>query len=268
MRRKMREVFDELWIIDLEGDSIGTRKTENVFAIRIPVAIAIGVRMGSPNSGEPAKVWKSRISGSEYRKLASLDAGDSFSRYNWTECTREWDEPFYHLGTGAYFDWVPLTDIFPWQHSGVQFKRTWPIGETKELLELRWRELLSQSPVGRAGYLRETRDRNVWSQPPRLLGNGKDQPLATLGSNEPVLEITAYTYRSFDRQFILRDARLGDRSRPVLHRAHGNKQVYLTSPAHQGVRQWPSIHSFSRNSRSGSLLRKRGKRCDTSLARC
>ena len=34
MRRKMREVFDELWIIDLEGDSIGARKTDNVFAIR------------------------------------------------------------------------------------------------------------------------------------------------------------------------------------------------------------------------------------------
>ena len=34
MRRKMRQVFDELWIIDLEGDSIGARKTENVFAIR------------------------------------------------------------------------------------------------------------------------------------------------------------------------------------------------------------------------------------------
>ena len=49
MRRKMREVFDELWIIDLEGDSIGSRKTDNVFVIRIPVAIAIGVRYGKPN---------------------------------------------------------------------------------------------------------------------------------------------------------------------------------------------------------------------------
>ena len=36
MRRKMREVFDELWIIDLEGDSLGARKTDNVFAIRTP----------------------------------------------------------------------------------------------------------------------------------------------------------------------------------------------------------------------------------------
>jgi len=41
MRRKMREAFDELWIIDLEGDNLGARKTENVFNIQRPVAIAI-----------------------------------------------------------------------------------------------------------------------------------------------------------------------------------------------------------------------------------
>ena len=58
MRRKMREVFDELWIIDLEGDSLGARKTDNVFAIRTPVAIAIGARYGPPAPDTPAKVRK------------------------------------------------------------------------------------------------------------------------------------------------------------------------------------------------------------------
>jgi hypothetical protein len=28
---ELREAFDELWIIDLEGDNLGARKTENVF---------------------------------------------------------------------------------------------------------------------------------------------------------------------------------------------------------------------------------------------
>ena len=36
MRQRMREAFDELWIIDLEGGSLGSRKTENVFAIQTP----------------------------------------------------------------------------------------------------------------------------------------------------------------------------------------------------------------------------------------
>ncbi|MYE46493.1 MAG: N-6 DNA methylase, partial [Chloroflexi bacterium] len=41
MRAKMRELFDELWIIELEGASRGARKTYNVFQIQTPVAIAI-----------------------------------------------------------------------------------------------------------------------------------------------------------------------------------------------------------------------------------
>jgi hypothetical protein len=46
MRQVMRETFDDLWIIDLKGDNLGARKTENVFAIQTPVAIAVGVRYG------------------------------------------------------------------------------------------------------------------------------------------------------------------------------------------------------------------------------
>ena len=53
MRQMMRQMFDEMWIIDLEGDNLGARKTENVFAIRTPVAIAIGVRYGEPQPEQP-----------------------------------------------------------------------------------------------------------------------------------------------------------------------------------------------------------------------
>ena len=56
MREVMRRTFDELWIIDLEGDNLGARKTENIFAIRTPVAIAVGVRHAEPKSDEPATV--------------------------------------------------------------------------------------------------------------------------------------------------------------------------------------------------------------------
>ena len=229
MRRKMREVFDELWIIDLEGDSIGACRTENVFAIRIPVAIAIEVRNGSPNPDAPARVWKTRLTGSEYDKLASLDKGETFSAFDWSECTDQWDEPFYPLGTGAYFNWPAVTNIFPWQHSGVQLKRTWPIGETQQILKERWQTFLSQSPSDRATYFRETRDRTVRDLYPRLIGSGNDSSLATLGPDEPTPEICEYAYRSLDRHYVLRDARLGDRSRPVLHRGHGDKQIYMTS---------------------------------------
>ena len=44
MREYMRRTFDEFWVIDLEGNNLGPRKSPNVFNIQIPVAIGIGVR--------------------------------------------------------------------------------------------------------------------------------------------------------------------------------------------------------------------------------
>ena len=227
MRRKMREVFDELWIIDLEGDSLGTRKTENVFAIRTPVAIAIGIRNGNPCPDTPAKVRKVKLIGPEQSKLATLAMVESFDDLEWRECSSEWDAPFYPAGTGDYFDWPAVTDVFPWQHSGVQLKRTWPIAETRELLVNRWRVLLAQSPQSRSSLFKETGDRTVVGEYPMLLGTGHEPALAVLGTDAPSPEISKYAYRAFDRQYVLRDARLGDRNRPVLHRSHGDKQLYI-----------------------------------------
>ena len=73
MREVMRRTFDELWIIDLEGDSLGARRTENVFAIRTPVAIAVGVRYARPRPDTPAKSRYARLSGTAEEKLARLD---------------------------------------------------------------------------------------------------------------------------------------------------------------------------------------------------
>ena len=253
MRRKMREVFDELWIIDLEGDSLGARKTDNVFAIRTPVAIAIGVRYDSPSPDTPANVYKVKLTGSEREKLETLDSVESFDDLHWRECSHDWDAPFYPTGSGSYLDWPSITDVFPWQHSGVQFKRTWPIGETPELLEHRWRVLLSQPPKERSRWFRETRDRSVRRESPRLIDSGSDPAIATLDADAPTPQIVPYAYRSFDRQYILRDARLGDRSRPVLHRVHSSQQLYVTSlltavmghgPAAVATAAIPDLHHF------------------------
>ena len=254
MRRKMREVFDELWIIDLEGDSLGARKTDNVFAIRTPVAIAIGVRDGQPNPDTPAKVRKTRLKGPEQSKLATLDNASSFSDLEWRACSEEWDAPFYPAGTGTYFDWPAVTDVFPWQHSGVQLKRKWPIGETADVLKVRWQSMLGRTPSQRQVAFRETSDRKIANRYPTLSGIGDRGPaIAALTPNSPAPPIAPYAYRSFDRQWVFEDSRLGDRIRPELWRSHGEKQVYITSlltavlgtgPAAVASASVPDLHHF------------------------
>ncbi|MCY3785198.1 MAG: hypothetical protein OXG47_00520, partial [bacterium] len=44
LRALLRDAFDELWIVDLGGEGRGALVEENVFDIRTPVAVAIGVR--------------------------------------------------------------------------------------------------------------------------------------------------------------------------------------------------------------------------------
>ena len=229
MRRKMREVFDELWIIDLGGDSLGTRKSENVFAIQIPVAIAIGVRSGEPDQSRPARVHRVRLTGTAAEKLGTLDAASELADLDWRECVSGWAAPFQVAGDGAYFDWPKVTDVFPWQHTGSQLKRTWPIGATRGVLAQRWRALLEHSSDDRRTMFRETRDRKTDREYPALLPDDRAVAIATLGSDAPTPRIERYAFRSFDRQWVVADARVGDFMRPDLWRAAGPEQAYMVS---------------------------------------
>lgn len=230
MRRVMRETFDELWIIDLEGDNLGARKTDNVFAIQVPVAIAIGVRSSAKSQSKPAQVRKVKLTGKLPEKLARLDRIETFTDLDWEDCSDAWDAPFHASGKGQYFDWPAVTDLFPWQHSGVQLKRLWPIGVSSQLLQERWNRLISLSNRRRKVAFRETGDRKVSGRYGPLTGVGEPEPtIASLSADSGDVEIARYQYRSFDRQYVIRRSAIGDRMRPELWRAQSDRQVLLTS---------------------------------------
>ncbi len=235
MRRQMRELFDELWIIDLGGEGRGARRSENVFAIQTPVAIAIGYREADSTTAEPATVSYTRIDGTREEKLAALAAISSFDDIAWEECFDDWLGPLLPRQHGDYFSWPALTDLFPWQHSGVQFKRTWPIAPSRELLVRRWDALLAASPGERRSLFRETDARRA----DRLIDG-------------PAPGLMRYAFRAFDRQFALLDPRLADRPRPDLTRTHSARQLFLTSlsgllgdgPAATITELVPDLHHF------------------------
>jgi hypothetical protein len=229
MREWMRRIFDELWIINLEGDSRGARKTENVFDIQTPVAIAIGVRYGPPNPNKPAIVHYSRIEGSRLEKFEILNSITKFSDVQWDICYSDWTAPFLPEQTGKYYQWPLVTDIFPWQSSGVKYGRTWPIGETRSLLERRWHRLFSAPQGERRQLFHDTPTGRKFNRQyfdlyrPRI----RLRPLCEV-SIEPIPLTVRYRYRSFDRQWALVDSRLIDRPSPHLWRAESSQQVYMS----------------------------------------
>jgi hypothetical protein len=89
---------------------------------------------------------------------------------------------------------------------------------------------------------KETRDRKVDHSYPSLVGNGeREKPLASLVKESPPPAITAYAYRSFDRQWILADNRVADYLRPDLWRIHGDHQIYLASLFSQPLGSGPAL---------------------------
>ena len=88
---------------------------------------------------------------------------------------------------------------------------------------------------------------------PRLIGTGSNPAISTLDSEAQLPETAPYAFRSFDRQYMIRDARLGDFCRPVLHRVHSEKQAYMTclltavlgrGPAAVATSAVPDLHNF------------------------
>jgi predicted helicase len=130
----------------------------------------------------------------------------------------------------------------PWQHSGVQLKRTWPIAPEKETLERRWRGLLNAEDRSKAFH--GTGDREIdGTYRVALTETADSTPIAKLPKDAAMPIVQRYAYRSFDRQQIIADGRLMSRARPNLWRAHGERQVYLTSLFSQPLGSGPSLTS-------------------------
>ena len=243
MREHMRRICDEIWILDLGGEGRGARRNDNVFDIQTPVAIGVAFRSHKAKPDAPADVRYARIEGRRKEKLAGLSAIDGFASVDWKDCPDDWQAPFLPSGEGEYFCWPFLTDLMPWQHSGSQVKRTWPIGPDKGTLEQRWQILLT-SP-DRAQAFKTTRDRTIYSRclPMYTADEVREvQPaLYQLPADSPVPLIQPYAYRSFDRQWIIADTRLGDYLRPVLWQSHSERQVYLTSLLTKPLGKGPAL---------------------------
>ena len=227
VRHLLRQAFDELWIIDLGGEGRGAQKEENVFDIQTPVAVAVGVRTSSERSGD-CIVRYHRVGDNRELKLAALeglslaDVTDQVAGTGLEDLTPRSD--------AEYYDWSQLTDLFPWIHSGCQLKRTWPIAETKSLLERRWRELVSAVPRHRGEMAKETGFRHIGTTPKSLLTANNVLPsLSSLDREDDPEGIERYGYRSLDRQWVIADHRLADRARPELWRVHGPQQLFLTT---------------------------------------
>lgn len=225
LRHHLREEFDELHVIDLGGEGRGARTEENVFDILTPVAIAVGVR-GTGSAG--CTVDYARVAGSRVEKLDWLDTHD-LGGPDTVEVPGTGLSVLTPVTANDYQSWPEITELFPWIHSGSQLKRTWPIGPSRSVLARRWSDLLDLQGGAQDEAFRDTGFRGMDVETTALRGSRRLPSIRAEGASSQPEATSRYGYRSFDRQWILADARLGDRMRPDLWRTMGSQQIFFTT---------------------------------------
>lgn len=257
MREHMRRLCDEVWVIDLGGEGRGTRKEVNVFAIQTPVAIAIAARHGKPDWDTPATVHYVRLTGDRDEKLARLSSIRSLKDLDWLEGRSGWSEPFRPVGGEAWERWPKVTDLFPWQIPGLKAGRTWPIAPLKSLLEQRWKLLAAaRTPAERNRAFvnpRFGRTTETMVDTDTLPKPASGKVIAKLKPTDPAPEVVRYSFRSFDRQWVIADPRVLALQRPPLWFAHSDEQTYMVGfftgivgegPAVTAAACIPDLHYF------------------------
>ena len=242
LRESLRRECDAVWVLDLGGDGLGTRKEENVFAIRTPVCVTLAARFDAPRRDTPADVRYRRVREPDTAaKLAAVDAVNDLDGPEWRPCPEDWHAPFKPAGVGPYFDWPLLTDVFPWQQSGVEAKRSWPIAVSQNVLVMRW-DILRTSSQKAPLYKESGTDGSVDRVYPTIAGTrGHEIPIKSIRPETTSPSVRDYAYRAFDYQQVFVDGRLLARPRPPLWDAISNKQVHFATVTTDAVGFGPSI---------------------------
>ena len=224
LRQLVRRLGDEIIVVDLGGDSHGSRPEENVFDIQTGVAIVFVVRSRSADATHAASVSYSRIGGSRDEKLAALRSLNVIATSPTKRDTAGWLDPLAPATGGSQWADLPaLFDLLPWQQPGCLASRTWPISPSPTVLKARWRTFVSLRDLEeRADAFRTARTgRNIHTRVPGM------KRLADLGPDSAPEPIVRYGFRSFDRQWIFEDARLLKTEAPTLWAARSDKQVFM-----------------------------------------
>ncbi len=246
MRRWLRQWSTHIWILDLSPEGHQAPANTQVFeAMRQPVAVVTAVR--APRYSGACEVRYHRVPPSErlakFAHIADLQELDD-PRWQLIEPGPLGDRsPFTPAASSAWQQMPAIDDLLPWNASGMMVGRTWPVAPDPDILQDRYTALLAQpSDVEMTRHLDEHKqDRNIDTDLVDNLTAACARPGPLSQRQPPSAQVVEYGYRSFDRQYVIRDKRLINRPNPSLWAAHGDQQIYLAVPALGTASSRPNI---------------------------
>jgi hypothetical protein len=229
MRDDLRRTCSDIWIIDCSPEGHQPEVATRIFqGVQQPVCIVLAAKPLGKDRDTPAKVrFRALPKGRREEKFVGLEKL-SLDASGWQDCPSDWRAPYFPAASGDWATFPPLKSFFGYDGSGVMPGRTWIIAPDRQSLEARWMRLTSEKDTTKQENLfhpHEGGDKTVSKKPQTGLVGHEPRSEAVRNDPLPVVAPTRYAFRSFDRQWIIPDARLINRPNPALWSGYSPKQV-------------------------------------------
>ncbi len=249
MRDDLRRTCSEIWVVDCSPEGHQPNVPTRIFqAVQQPVCIVLAARKLSKSDKQPARVrFRALPKGLREEKFAALSKL-SLHGSHWTDCPSGWRDPFLPMAAGAWMTFPALKELFVYDGSGVMPGRTWIIAPDVGSLKARWSRLVAENDPNRKEllfhpHLRKGKpgDKHAKKAIAEGLAGHEARLEAVIGEAKPAIEPTRYGFRSFDRQWIIPDARLINQPNPTLWKTYSSRQVHFTALERVSPSSGPAI---------------------------
>lgn len=237
MRDDLRRTCTDIWVIDCSPEGHQPEVATRIFqGVQQPVCIVIAAKKLGKDRNLPAHVhYVALPAGRRAEKFTALETL-SLHGGDWTPCPDGWRDGFLPEAKGVWAEMPPLKSLFMYDGSGVMPGRTWVISPDVPTLSERWNALKSEKdaerkerlfhPQLRKGVVASRHIRKLVSQ---HMGRIRTREIAIIDDLGEMPEAVRYSFRSFDRQWLIGDARLLNDLRPQLWEVFSDNQVFVTA---------------------------------------
>jgi hypothetical protein len=228
MREELRRDCSDIWVIDCSPEGFRPTQSKRIFqGVKHEVCIVLAARNPKKDRARPAKIRFATLPlGNRNDKFAALDKL-SLQSADWGVGATGWREPLLPEQRGMWPSFLALSDFLVWYGPGLTAQRTWPIAPDVQSLEKRWTTLQRSSDKEKLFDPCDDRDVTRIVRPP--MGEFVTRSSCIADDAASVVTPTQYSFRSFDKQYIIPDNRLISRSRPRLWENYSPKQIFLTA---------------------------------------
>lgn len=251
MREYLRRTCDDIWVIDCSPEGYQPGVNTRIFqAVQQPVCIVIASRSANSTMGNeaPARVmFRSLPLGRREEKFKALGA-IRLKSSEWTECPSNWRAPFLPASSGAWATYPQMEELFVYNGAGVQTKRTWVIAPDAESLTQRWQSLVAETDPAKKEVLfhatmrdGKPADRHIRSIVREAIPGYQPILKPLIEATESCVAPVRYGFRSFNRHWIIPDARVITQPNAELWRSYSQRQIYMTAFTEESPTNGPAV---------------------------